>query len=90
MKVVHFEKMYYPPTAHTVDKQGIVVVMLKLDEDGNVVDVHALSGSVPLVRDTLDNARKWRFKPSSKPIITGLKQASTSLPARVVCFPYRP
>jgi TonB family protein len=58
--------MYYPPTAQAISKEGLVVVNLKLDMDGNVVDAEALSGSVPLVRDSLDNSRKWRFKPNSQ------------------------
>jgi hypothetical protein len=63
--VIHGEKMYYPPVAQSGHTEGVVVVRGKLDADGKVVEAEALSGSEFLVPQSVDNAKKWIFKPNS-------------------------
>jgi hypothetical protein len=63
--IIHFEKMYYPPVAQSGHTEGVVVVSGKLDDHGKVVEAEALSGSDFLVPQSVDNAKKWVFKPNS-------------------------
>jgi len=63
--VIYFEEMKYPGLAFVASRQGVVVVRVNLDGEGNVVSAEAISGDDLLVRDALSNARKWRFRPNS-------------------------
>ena len=56
--------MNYPPLALQTRVQGMVVVLLKLDNEGVVVEASALSGSDLLVQACLGSAKKWKFKPN--------------------------
>jgi hypothetical protein len=40
-------------------------VRVALDHEGKVTDAQALSGAAYLVVDTLQNAKKWRFRPNA-------------------------
>jgi TonB family protein len=66
MKVIDFEDLGYPPLARAVRVQGVVVVRVRLDNDGKVVEATAISGSDLLVPESLANAKKWRFKPNAR------------------------
>ena len=46
--------------------QGVVVVRVRLDDAGGVTDAVALSGADALVRDCLENVKKWRFEPNAQ------------------------
>jgi outer membrane biosynthesis protein TonB len=65
ISVVDFEDLSYPAVA-SWNTQGIVVVRVKLDDQGNVVDAVAISGSPLLTRASIDNAKKWRVEPNSQ------------------------
>ena len=64
--VSNFEEIGYPPLARQTRTQGIVVVQVRLDKDGNVAEALALSGSELLTAPSVANARKWRFQPTTK------------------------
>ncbi len=65
IKLVSFKDMEYPGLARATRIQGVVVVRLKLDSAGNVVEASPVSGSKALLPDCLVNAKKWKFKPNS-------------------------
>ena len=65
ISVSSFEEMYYPALARAARRESIVVVQVKLNNDGKVLTAWAISGSKMLVPDTLSNIRKWRFHPNS-------------------------
>ncbi|HTD21721.1 MAG TPA: hypothetical protein VK738_03655 [Terriglobales bacterium] len=60
IKVVSFEKMKYPVMS-SARIHGLVVVQVRLDDEGKVVDATAISGNEVLVPDTLANVKKWCF-----------------------------
>lgn len=64
--VSSFEQMNYPALAQYVasQSQGIVIIRVKLDETGRVLEATALSGQDILVPDCLANVKKWRFQPN--------------------------
>jgi len=65
ISVVDFQEMRYPPLALQTRIQGLVVVQVKLNNDGGVVDASAISGSELLIPDCLTNIRKWKFQPNA-------------------------
>jgi TonB family protein len=65
ISVSSFEEMHYPALARAARRESMVVVQVKLDDDGKVVTARAISGSKMLIPDTLSNIRKWRFHPNS-------------------------
>ena len=65
IRVFSYQAMNYPPLALQTRVQGVVVVLLKLDNEGSVVDASALSGSDLLVDSCLASAKKWKFQPNA-------------------------
>jgi TonB family protein len=65
IKFVEFEEMKYPNVAGMAHIEGVVVVRVKLDREGKVVDAMAISGNGLLWRASLENAKQWRFEPNS-------------------------
>ena len=63
---VKFRGDWVPALGTTNATQGIVVVQVRLEKDGNVADALALSGSELLTAPSVANARKWRFQPTTK------------------------
>jgi hypothetical protein len=59
--VLHFERMEYPLYAKVRHIQGAVVLKATVDSTGQVVDAVALSGPKGLLKDSIDNIKKWRF-----------------------------
>jgi TonB family protein len=66
MKLVDFEDLVYPALGRTAHVEGVVVVRVKLDQDGKVVDARPISGSEVLIPDCLLNARRWQFRPNAE------------------------
>ncbi|MFZ3210494.1 MAG: energy transducer TonB [Terriglobales bacterium] len=66
MSLVDFQDLAYPPVARTAHVQGVVVVRLKLDGQGNAEGATAISGPETLIADCLANAKKWRFRPNAQ------------------------
>jgi Gram-negative bacterial TonB protein C-terminal len=63
--VVDFEDMKYPLAARLKHTEGVVVLRVRLNKDGEVLGAEALSGPRDLVPDCLANAKTWRFLPNS-------------------------
>ncbi len=64
IKVIDYADLRYPGVAITAHVEGVVVVRVTLDKNGNVSEANALSGADILVKSSLENARKWRFEPN--------------------------
>ena len=65
IKVVKFVELRYPQLARTAHVQGLVVVRVRLNDEGDVADAVAISGADVLVRECVANAKKWKFQPNS-------------------------
>lgn len=61
MTVTSYEEMGYPLAALWGREEGVVVIQLKLDDNGKVISAIPISGYDLLVPSALANARKWRF-----------------------------
>ncbi|HLU47952.1 MAG TPA: TonB family protein, partial [Planctomycetota bacterium] len=57
-------KPMYPPREERLGIEAQVVVLLIIDERGNVEDVQALSGPRAFRKAALDAARSWSFTPA--------------------------
>jgi len=66
VKVVQFEDLKYPQLARTAHIEGAVVLRLKLDRNGNVLDVAVLSGNPILAHTSAQSAKDWRFEPNDQ------------------------
>ena len=66
IKLVNFEDLAYPTLGRTAHVQGVVVLRVKLDDQGKVADAIAISGAEALIPDSLANAKKWRFQPNAQ------------------------
>jgi TonB family protein len=64
-RLASFVDMEYPPVAAAARIQGVVVVRVGFDENGRVTSATGLSGMKILVDASLENVRKWTFKPNS-------------------------
>jgi TonB family protein len=65
IRVVEFQELDYPMLARSSGSEGVVVVLVKLDHKGQVLEASALSGKDALVPDSLANVKKWRFQPNA-------------------------
>lgn len=68
--VASFVDLAYPVSALNAKVQGAVVIRATLDDDGNGLEVFALSGSRALIPDCLSNAKQWKFKPNKDRMAT--------------------
>jgi TonB family protein len=53
----------YPPEARDQHIQGVVVLGVKIDNEGNVYDVELISGHPLLADSAIDAVRQWKYKP---------------------------
>ena len=63
--VVSFDEMEYPHLAYYTHLQGAVAVRVKLDDRGKVSDAVAISGLPLLSNPSVENVKKWVFKPNA-------------------------
>jgi len=54
----------YPQNAKQAGIGGDVVIKTTIDQKGNVVDMHVVSGPLMLRQSALDALRRWRYEPS--------------------------
>jgi periplasmic protein TonB len=54
----------YPPIARTARVEGDVIVDAVIDEHGNVVKAHALSGPPLLLASALSAVERWKYAPT--------------------------
>ena len=77
-KAISLPKPAYPPIARAAHAAGTVVVQVLIDENGNVVSAHAISGHPLLQAVAVGAARQARFSPtklSGQPVkVTGVIQ----------------
>lgn len=77
-KAINLPKPAYPPIARAAHAAGTVVVQVLIDENGNVVSAHAVSGHPLLQAAAVGAARQARFSPtklSGQPVkVTGVIQ----------------
>ncbi|HYK21122.1 MAG TPA: TonB family protein [Pyrinomonadaceae bacterium] len=77
-KAISLPKPAYPPIAKAAHAAGTVVVQVLIDENGNVVSAHAISGHPLLQAVAVAAARQARFSPtklSGQPVkVTGMIQ----------------
>ena len=65
VNVISFEEMEYPHLACYTHLQGPVAVRVRLDEHGKVSDAVAISGLPLLASPSVENVKKWLFKPNA-------------------------
>jgi protein TonB len=77
-KAINLPKPPYPPIARAAHAAGTVVVQVLIDENGNVVSAHAVSGHPLLQAAAVAAARSAKFSPtklSGQPVkVTGVIQ----------------
>src|SRR5215216_2670419 len=77
-KAINLPKPGYPPIARAAHAAGTVVVQVLIDENGNVVSAHAMSGHPLLQGAAVGAARQAKFSPtklSGQPVkVTGVIQ----------------
>jgi periplasmic protein TonB len=77
-KAISLPKPAYPPIARAAHASGTVMVQVLIDENGNVVSAHAVSGHPLLQAVAVAAARQARFSPtklSGQPVkVTGMIQ----------------
>ena len=77
-KAISLPKPSYPPIARAAHASGTVVVQVLIDENGNVVSAHAVSGHPLLQAVAVGAARQAKFSPtklSGQPVkVTGVIQ----------------
>ena len=77
-KAINLPKPAYPPIARAAHAAGTVVVQVTIDENGNVIAAHAVSGHPLLQGAAVGAARQARFSPtklSGQPVkVTGVIQ----------------
>jgi TonB family protein len=66
IKVVSFEELKYPALARSARIQGALVVRVRLDDQGKVMEAAAVSGHELLAISCVTNAKKWRFEPNKR------------------------
>ena len=75
-KAISLPKPAYPAIARTAHASGTVVVQVTIDENGNVISAHAVSGHPLLTAVAVAAARSARFSPtklSGQPVkVTGV------------------
>jgi hypothetical protein len=65
VNVVGFQDMGYPHLALYTHLQGAVAVQVKLDDHGKVLNAVAISGLSLLAAPSVENVKKWLFKPNA-------------------------
>lgn len=74
-KAVYRQVPRYPAEAMSRQVEGVVIVLVDIDEAGNVTDAKARCGYDVLRKASVDAARRWKFSPtvlSGKPVkVTG-------------------
>jgi len=61
--LVHIDPVY-PPIAKQARIEGTVIVDAVIDENGNVVQAHAVEGPGLLIHSALDAVLQWKYEPT--------------------------
>ncbi len=63
-KALYLPKPDYPAEASSAGIEGVVVISITIDEQGNVVEAHLVSGPKPLQQGALNAAQLAKFPPT--------------------------
>lgn len=61
MRVLHVERMIYPLVGKIGHIEGAVVLRATIDSEGRVSEAEALSGPKVLLKESVENLKKWTF-----------------------------
>jgi protein TonB len=61
--LVHKVQPQYPPLARQARIQGVVVLQALIGKDGNIQNLHVVSGHPMLTNAALEAVKEWRYKP---------------------------
>lgn len=53
----------YPPDAKSAHIQGVVILHVIIDKEGNIMDMELFSGPIELVPPTVYAVRQWKYRP---------------------------
>jgi TonB family protein len=63
-KLIHRVEPVYPEEAVVAGIQGVVILVVTVNERGVVTDVHVVSGHPFLIRSAVDAVSQWRYSPT--------------------------
>lgn len=63
-KLIHSVEPRYPVIAKQAQVQGIVIIDAVIDEQGNVVQAHVVSGPGLLMAAALEAVQNWKYEPT--------------------------
>jgi protein TonB len=63
-KLIQYQAPVYPTIARVSKVQGVVLIDATVDEHGDVVEVHILSGPGLLLQAALDAVMRWKYEPT--------------------------
>ena len=61
--LVHKVTPQYPPLAKQARIQGVVVLQALIGKDGNIQNLHVVSGHPMLTTAALEAVKEWKYKP---------------------------
>ena len=61
--LVHKVQPQYPPLARQARIQGVVVLQALIGKDGNIQNLHVVSGHPMLTNAALEAVKEWKYKP---------------------------
>ncbi len=62
VELVNFQDLEYPRIAHSARIQGLVVLTVTLNPEGDVLSAAALAGAPVLIGPAIENVKKWKFR----------------------------
>ncbi len=73
VRLVSRTPIEYPEEARAANIQGVVVVNLLIDENGQVMKAEAVHGNRKLVKAAIESVKRWRFEPqleNGRPVVS--------------------
>jgi protein TonB len=61
--LVHQVKPNYPPLARTARIQGAVLLQAEISKNGDIENLHAISGHPMLIPAALEAVKQWKYRP---------------------------
>jgi TonB family protein len=68
VSIVSFEALNYPALARGSGIRGVVVLRVTLDQGGHPTDAIGISGNELLIKESIANVKKWRFRPNARKV----------------------
>jgi len=62
--LVHAPQLLYPPVAMAAHISGLVVILAIIDEHGDVIEAHAVSGPAILYSSALKSVSQRKYQPT--------------------------